>query len=429
MPNYTVKDAQTGKTITFAWNAPEPPTEADMAEVFQAAQGQAEPSAPAGGMLPTAGSFLGSLAGTFVPVPGARVAGAALGGALGKGAELLLDDKEQSLGEGVRSMLSEGGEQGAYEAAGGLVGKGLKAIAPKIADVALNASKSVTLKTPQVGQTYVDVGKLFPRLRGGVGAVGKRSSAEQAGRLVKESAGASRAAIEAADMAKAAPVRGRQVIQQLRPVYDEAADLARTGKTDTRGAIVARARSFGRQNRAISNTEANRLRGRLDTAADRAFKAERELGQPAGIEAQMDKALAGGLRSAVRTNVDAARPAGAVPLEQMTGRTKDLAGLHRALSDASTRRHQLTRNMALMASTAGVGGSVLTGDPTAGLGSGLGTLGAAYMLTSPRNLGRMALGASGLGTAAEWTPEAIRLAILLSALDTPQQDSGAPQPR
>ena len=37
MPEYTVRDTATNKTITFRWNAPQPPTDADMEEIFAAA--------------------------------------------------------------------------------------------------------------------------------------------------------------------------------------------------------------------------------------------------------------------------------------------------------------------------------------------------------------------------------------------------------
>ncbi len=38
MPNYTVQDTSTGKKITFAWSGAQPPTDADMEEVFSAAR-------------------------------------------------------------------------------------------------------------------------------------------------------------------------------------------------------------------------------------------------------------------------------------------------------------------------------------------------------------------------------------------------------
>jgi hypothetical protein len=41
MPQYTVQDAETGRTVTFDWNGSEPPTDSDMAEVFAAAREQA----------------------------------------------------------------------------------------------------------------------------------------------------------------------------------------------------------------------------------------------------------------------------------------------------------------------------------------------------------------------------------------------------
>jgi hypothetical protein len=46
MSEYTVKDNQTGKTVTFKWNATEPPTDADMEQVFEAARTQAPAQEP-----------------------------------------------------------------------------------------------------------------------------------------------------------------------------------------------------------------------------------------------------------------------------------------------------------------------------------------------------------------------------------------------
>ena len=48
MPDYTVKDRETGQTITFRWNEATPPNDADLAEVFTAARRQTvTPPAPA----------------------------------------------------------------------------------------------------------------------------------------------------------------------------------------------------------------------------------------------------------------------------------------------------------------------------------------------------------------------------------------------
>lgn len=401
------------KQIEFEGKIHEFPDDFTDADIAAALSQSSAPKAPAGGMLPTAGSFVGSLVGTLGGLPG-RIAGAGIGGALGKGAELLFDEKDDSVIDSLKAMGGEAVKQGAFEAAGGLVGKGLKAVAPKIADIALNPIESVARKYPNIGKTYVDVGKLFPRLRGGVGQVGKKSSTDAARSLMKASRTSGDAAIAAADAAGAAPVRGRQVIQELRPLYDEAGKLARTGKTDARPAILARAKSFARQNRAVPNAIANDMRRSLDNAAEKAFEAERRMGPPAGIEAQMDKALAGGIRNAVRTNAPQATAT--------TKRTGELAGLTKALDKASTRKHLLTRNMALTAGALGAGGGVLSGDPQAGLGAGMGTLGAAYMLTNPRNLGRIALGTDAIGTGVQFLPEATRAALLMQLLaEQPEQ--------
>ena len=58
MPDYTVKDRESGQTITFRWNAPTPPNEADLAEVFKAAR-QQQPGGSLMGMS-AAESFFGS---------------------------------------------------------------------------------------------------------------------------------------------------------------------------------------------------------------------------------------------------------------------------------------------------------------------------------------------------------------------------------
>lgn len=45
MPDYTVRDNQTGKTIKFRWNGPDPPTDADYEEIFAEARTTAKPAA------------------------------------------------------------------------------------------------------------------------------------------------------------------------------------------------------------------------------------------------------------------------------------------------------------------------------------------------------------------------------------------------
>lgn len=69
MPDYTVKDETSGKTITFRWDGQEPPTDADMEEVFAAAQSAAR-------VVPET-----KPAADFMGIPGLRVGPAAPGSA------------------------------------------------------------------------------------------------------------------------------------------------------------------------------------------------------------------------------------------------------------------------------------------------------------------------------------------------------------
>lgn len=60
MPQYTVRDPETGRTITFNWAGDQPPTDADIAEVFAAAPPAPEPKS-LGGFLSNVGSDLKSV--------------------------------------------------------------------------------------------------------------------------------------------------------------------------------------------------------------------------------------------------------------------------------------------------------------------------------------------------------------------------------
>src|SRR5688572_6786186 len=106
MPKYRVQLSD-GRIVTV--EAAEPPTEEQLlAQVGprQAATPE-EPSAPAGGWLPTAGSLIGSTIGTVGALPG-RMAGAAIGGALGKGAELFMGENDDSVMDSLAAMGGEG---------------------------------------------------------------------------------------------------------------------------------------------------------------------------------------------------------------------------------------------------------------------------------------------------------------------------------
>jgi hypothetical protein len=313
-------------------------------------------------------------------------------------------------------MGSEGLMQAGMEGTGGFIGRGLAKVAPKLAGLALNVSKSVDEKYPKVAETYLRVGKLIrPAQRGGVGAVGKPESVQQARALKTASRQKGDAMIDAADQAGAPTAGGWPATLDLQAMRPSAQRIAKTGGVDNDQAIVARINAFMRQNPRISNAEANRMVRDLDTATEKAHRAMRTGGPPVGVNEEMNAAVSGGLRKQVRHNVPG--------VEAVKAETSELAGLQRALADAKSRKHLLTRTQGISTGILGTaGGAMASGlDPSASLGSGAGALGAAYLATNPRNLGRMALAAKNLAPVAEWTPQMYRLAALLSELETTPQ--------
>lgn len=94
MPTYKVRDAETGKTVTFNWAGEVPPTEADIAEVFRASKSPVKQvidkfglPGPKGDRVQKVEDWLPALGGTLGAVGGSRfgqtMAGAAGGSAIG----------------------------------------------------------------------------------------------------------------------------------------------------------------------------------------------------------------------------------------------------------------------------------------------------------------------------------------------------------
>lgn len=117
-------------------------------------------------MLPAAGGFAGGLIGAGAGAPSGPgaiatgVGGAALGGAGGESARQLIrramgwDAPETSL-DAAKDIGAEGAKQGAYELGGQVVGRMGKAMAPKMAEVAMAPGKRLLKSVPE----GVDIGK------------------------------------------------------------------------------------------------------------------------------------------------------------------------------------------------------------------------------------------------------------------------------
>jgi hypothetical protein len=151
MPNYTVKDSQTGKTITFAWNGTKPPTQADMKEVFAAARSQSspQPTSTQGGKFRGAGSsgsweedalpgLVGGISGGLAAARKSTLPGIALSALGGAGAEgfhqvyqhIISDpNAPDTATEALKRMGKVALEQGIGEG----VGRGIFGAASKIA--------------------------------------------------------------------------------------------------------------------------------------------------------------------------------------------------------------------------------------------------------------------------------------------------------
>jgi len=162
---YTVKDARTGKTITFQWTGDQPPTDADFEEVFAAARS----SAPSGSALSrftegaasnlnpiAAMEFLGNVAKGLLPTSGGAEARSAVGRAVVDPAVAQLDQVASAYREG-RPLAALGHAAGAVP----IVGPSVAQIVEQVqrGDVAGGAGALTGLLAPFVAP---------PLLKGGV---------------------------------------------------------------------------------------------------------------------------------------------------------------------------------------------------------------------------------------------------------------------
>jgi len=199
MPKYTVKNKESGQTITFNWNGKEPPTDKDMAEVFAASenfkQKQSEdiPNVPSGsgGFIETASpdmpdqapysladtekvvrpimEFGGMTAGGVVGSgagPTGGIAGAGLGYAAGKkGADLLYGKPQGTVGQELLGSAVDVSQGAAMEMGGATIGKLVEIMGPSGKTVyqavksgvrkAIRPSKTLT-KTATKTKEYYD---------------------------------------------------------------------------------------------------------------------------------------------------------------------------------------------------------------------------------------------------------------------------------
>jgi len=126
---YTATNNETGKTITFNWHLPSPPTDADMEDVFAVATGAA-PKRPEEILAASDPNYipreeqaaLGPRALDRAPAIGSGV-GATLGGIPGAAGGGFLGGLVR--GDSLADASREGAAQGLYQTAGGIAGRGV----------------------------------------------------------------------------------------------------------------------------------------------------------------------------------------------------------------------------------------------------------------------------------------------------------------
>lgn len=268
----------------------------------------------------TAGALLAAPATGGASILGG-MAGAGLGAAGGAGLAIagrqLATGRPESGIETAKTMAT----QGAVNAAGEGVGRGIASAANVVVPKVL---KGILRPYKNVQQEFGDVVGVMRRERIPVG------KSDVAGARMGESAKQASQMIADAEAAGAAPIRPREVTKKLGDVRDVTTQRARLGKPDETGEVAARARSFQQKNKGgIPLTEAQSLKQAAQKEASTVFRAIDRGNVVKDTGALMDKAIAQGLREGIEARVPAVRGVNA--------RTQELMGLERALSDAEAR--------------------------------------------------------------------------------------------
>lgn len=359
---YTVKDNTTGKTITFVWNAPEPPTDADFEEVFASARQQSEtPEHPharvarmVGENLPAVGGAIGGVLGAAGgPAVAAGLAG--LGGAGGR----LLQRAIGAEGMDVQDVAQEGAMQGGIQAVGGLAGKAMGAIGSRLYRGLAKPSKALQAEHPDAVDTALNARAL---ITGGGG--------RKLGNLMSQSAQ------QADDMiAQAAPnvrnVRSRELVSEFGNTVKELRKRADIGQPSQLAEVGARGRRLMRSEPVggFDLVRAQQLKKTAQNAANAGYRqAERGTVKEVTADTMLDKDVARGFRKAIEKRVPEVGP--------VNKRTQSLGGAKDLVEDAVERDSKTLAFGGAKDFLAAMGGGAtygISGDPQTAAGVGLAT--------------------------------------------------------
>lgn len=397
MPQYRVTDPQSGRTVTLRGDSP--PTEQELEAVFAELSSSPSVMDRAVEALPS----IGGAAGFLVRRNPLGMALSGLGGAAGKAIELeargLRGDKTvpQTVFGQFKEIAGEGVKQAGLE----VVGRGIAGVATRGAkrlyQAALKPSVALRREFPDVAMTGI-------RERIPVTPRGTRTSE----RRVREGGESIRSELERASAAGSpagagllhvpARVSGKPAIRVLREPLADARRQIRIGEPDRTGAVVDRAQRIRQKFRGgVPILEAQRLKQTAQGVADRAFR-QQEAGAVLGIEPQVQRAVARGLRQSIEEV--------APSVAALNQRERGLIGLREGLEAAEGR---IQNNLpaafgmrALIGSGVGTGAGLASGDPMTGIATGLAVAG----LSSPGSLSR---GAIALDQTGRMSPQLLRL--------------------
>lgn len=241
---------------------------------------------------------------------------AAIGGAsaLGAGAGQLASGKTPDLG----TMAKEG----ALGAVGQGIGRGVSAVAGKVAPI---IGKMVLSPTTRIQKEFPDVVQTFLKERIPVG------QSAVAGARGMESAAAAQQMAQAAEAAGASPVGPREIVGQFRGVRDEIVKRGENAAPEAAGQmkqLVDRAKELRRQG-PKSVTRNQELKQSAQRDANKAFRAQDRGAQINDVGAELDKAVAVGRQKAAEARIPG--------IADQNKRTQSLMGLEGALEDAEMR--------------------------------------------------------------------------------------------
>jgi len=402
-------------------------------DIAAALGGSAPPSTPTqsltqkvAGMLPTAGGMVGSLVGriggTVLGSPvaghGGAIGGAAIGGAAGQGyGELLKHATEipgalmdvgrnmlnpetrnatmrggmEGMAQGAANAGISGAIQGGLEAGGVGLAKGAKAAAPRFMQSMVKPSKAVRDSFPTVSQDMVDRGI----------AIGGQAGQPKVGKLLSKAGDAVNDKLQLAQRMGARPISMKDVVPSLQSVAQKVGKEPLDGGAKLTEVTDIGGRLLQQHPNPIPLLEAQEMKQAAQRVASQGYK-QLDAGAPINsVTPDANMAIARGLREQIeqRANVG--------PLNE---ELQKLIGVDRALEGAMGRiaNNQPIGMNALIASGAGLGAGMASGDIGTGSGVGFGIL----ALTNPYLASRLAIGADRLAPAAAQIPNVGRAALL-----------------